>query len=83
MRFFRVVTVVASIIAAFVLLAAFVETSAPKQAATASIALGIAVIPYVLMRAVDASRNQELEELRQIARGVYGNGGRLGRLCQA
>jgi hypothetical protein len=81
MKFFHVVTIVASIIASFVLFGAIVEDTAPKQAA-AAIAVGIAVIPYVFMRAVESTRNEELAELRQIAQFVAGNGGMLGRLCQ-
>jgi hypothetical protein len=82
MKFFHVVTIVASIIASFVLFGAIVEDTAPKQAAAAAIAVGIAVIPYVFMRAVESTRNEELAELRQIAQFVAGNGGMLGRLCQ-
>jgi hypothetical protein len=82
MTFLRVLTGVASVIALFTLFGALVEDTAPKQAAAAAIAVGIAVIPYVFMRAVEASRNDQLAELRQIARSAYGNGGILGRICQ-
>lgn len=52
-KFFWVVNSICCVAAGFELLAAMVQDSAPKQAAAASVAVGLAVVPYCFARSLD------------------------------
>jgi hypothetical protein len=53
MKFFFLLAALGAVVAFFSLIGAGLENSAPKQAAAAAIAIGWAVVPYVLARAVE------------------------------
>lgn len=64
-KFLYVLTIIGSIVGSCFLTGAFLDDSAPKQAASAGIAVAFAVIPYCLARASSALTNSEsISELR-------------------
>lgn len=64
-KFLYALTVIGSIVGSFFLIGAFLEDSAPKQAASAGIAVALAVVPYCLARASSALSNSEsISELK-------------------
>ena len=66
-KFLCVLTIIGAVIGGFFLIGAFVEDSAPKQAASAGIAVALAVIPYCLARAAAAlSTSESVAELKHL-----------------
>lgn len=59
LRFFMVLTQVASLIAFFMLLAAVADTSAPRSAAYAAIAAVLVLIPYCVTRILYMSKQTD------------------------
>ncbi len=49
---FWIFSIIGSCIGGIFILAAFAESGAPQQAASAAIGIGIAIIPYCIARAV-------------------------------
>ena len=68
MNFFLFATFTGSLLGALALLAAILLTdSAPAQAATAAIAIGLAVIPYCMMRVLHIAKRMEQDQERHTA----------------
>jgi len=53
MKFFYVISLLCAGVSIFNLLGATLQDSAPKQAAAAAIAIGWAVVPYVIARSIE------------------------------
>lgn len=74
---FSVVTIIGSLIGAFLLFVSFVMDSAPQQGALAAAAVGFAVIPYCITRAIqmltDESENLLRNVVSEIRRGFREN----------
>ena len=63
---FSVVTIIGSLIGAFLLFTSFVMDSAPQQGALAAAAVGFAVIPYCITRAIQMLTDQRENLLRSV-----------------
>ena len=67
MKFLRFMTCLGAFVAGGVFVFGLATANgAPQQAAAAAIAVGIAVIPYVGMRAFDASRSEQIEVMKRV-----------------
>ncbi|WP_092000077.1 hypothetical protein [Polaromonas sp. OV174] len=65
MGFFNIVTRIGAVLGAIVLVIGFAGAKgAPQEAAVAALAIALAVIPYVLARCVQMSRDELLAEQR-------------------
>lgn len=65
-KFLWVVTFFGAVAGAFTLVESLSADSAPKQAAAAAIAVGLAVIPYCMARAVTELSAPSLTELKRL-----------------
>lgn len=68
---FSVVTIIGGLIGALILFFAFAATdSAPRQGSLAAIAVGFAVIPYCITRAIHLLTDKKEEILRSVASDI-------------
>jgi hypothetical protein len=82
-RFLHVLTIVAAVGAGLFLMGAFAQNGAPQQAAVAAIAVGIAVIPYIMMRGFDSSRTEEIEQIKKLNETLEKQGRIIASLAEA
>jgi hypothetical protein len=64
--FLWVVAAIGALAGSLFVIGAFFEDSAPKQAASAAVGLGLAVIPYCLARSCDEYNNETVRELKAL-----------------
>jgi hypothetical protein len=84
MRVLHVLTILAAFAAGLVLVFGVGGANgAPQEAAAAAIAVGIAVIPYVGMRAFDASRGEQIEVMKRVEEALKAHTGMLAYLANA
>jgi 1-acyl-sn-glycerol-3-phosphate acyltransferase len=62
-KLFWIISLLGAVAGGFSLFGSFAEDSAPKQAAAAAIAAGLAIIPYCLARSVEAIGRRDPEPL--------------------
>lgn len=70
-RLFAVVTIVGSLIGTLLLFFSFTMDSAPQQGALAATAVGFAVIPYCITRAIQLITDETDDLLRRIVAQIH------------